>query len=291
MMNLREYFERIGYSGPFKKPDLETLNTIHRCHILSVPFENLSIHCGEKITMDLDTIFNKIVRRGRGGWCCENNLLFSWVLKELGYDTTMLGAKVFNSLTKEYSPTESHLINKVIIAGKPYIADVSFGVSCQIWEPLELISGKGQPQLPGLFQLVEHEGTWVLFKTGRKILIPNKSFVSSSLLDKALTKTIYCFTLAPRSIDHFLQTTEHLQTSPDSLFTNKSICSLQTDTGFRAVIGWTYSEVIYNYQEGHDLYEMSTIPDEEVEEVLKEKFGVALEHQLASVNNKLCLTL
>ncbi|MBN3316654.1 ARY1 protein, partial [Atractosteus spatula] len=266
MMNLREYFERIGYSGPFKKPDLETLNTIHRCHILSVPFENLSIHCGEKITTDLDTIFNKIVRRGRGGWCCENNLLFSWVLKELGYDTTMLGAKVFNSLTKEYSPTESHLINKVIIAGKPYIADVSFGVSCQIREPLELISGKEQPQLPGLFQLVEHE-------------------------DKALTKTIYCFTLAPRRIDYFVQTTEQLQTSPDSLFTNKSICSLQTDTGFRAVIGWTYSEVTYNYQEGHDLYEMSTIPDKEVEEVLKEKFGVALEHKLASVNNKLCYTL
>ncbi|GAA6112084.1 arylamine N-acetyltransferase, pineal gland isozyme NAT-3-like, partial [Tachysurus ichikawai] len=82
----------------------------------------------------------------RGGWCCENNLLFSWVLREMGYKYTMLGSKVFNTLKNDFSPMDSHLINMVEIEGKPYIADVSFGVSCQIWYPLEMIAGKDQPQ-------------------------------------------------------------------------------------------------------------------------------------------------
>ncbi|KAK6479881.1 arylamine N-acetyltransferase [Huso huso] len=290
-MNLTEYFARIGYKEPSHKADLKTLTELHEHHIRSIPFENLSIHCGEKITLDLETIYNKLVRNKRGGWCCENNLLFSWVLKEMGYDITRLGSRVYDNLKDDYNPQESHLIAKVMIDGKPYIADVSFGVSSQIWQPLELISGKDQPQLPGVFRLVEDKGVWVLQKTGRKPHVPNESFAGSSLVNKSLSKKIYCFTMAPRNIDHFEQTCNFLQTSPESLFTNKSLCSLQTTTGFRAVIGWTYCEVTYNYQEGVDLVDVSTVPDEEVEKVLEEKFGVVLENKLVPVNNKACYNI
>ena len=105
------------------KLTLPTLCTIHKLHVMTVPFENLSIHCGEKITMDLKVIYKKIVLDHRGGWCCENNLLFSWVLREMGYKFTTLGARVFNTLKNDFNPMDSHLINLVEIDGKPYIAD------------------------------------------------------------------------------------------------------------------------------------------------------------------------
>ena len=38
-----EYFTRINYSGS-KEPTVEVLTELHRCHILSVPFENLSVY-------------------------------------------------------------------------------------------------------------------------------------------------------------------------------------------------------------------------------------------------------
>ncbi|GLD72798.1 arylamine N-acetyltransferase, pineal gland isozyme NAT-10-like protein [Lates japonicus] len=56
----------------------------------------------------------------------------------MGYTTT-LGSKVFNSTVNDFGPNDTHLINKVVIDGKAYIADVSFGVSYQLWAPLELI--------------------------------------------------------------------------------------------------------------------------------------------------------
>ncbi|KAJ8343280.1 hypothetical protein SKAU_G00306090 [Synaphobranchus kaupii] len=290
-MNLDSYFERIGFNDPFDKADLETLKNIHRQHILSIPFENLSIHCGEWITMDLESVYNKIVKINRGGWCCENNQLFSWVLKEMGYTYTTLGARVFNSFKNEFSPLESHLINKVLIDGKEYITDVSFGVSSQICHPIELVSGKDQPQLPGVFRLVEESGVWILEKTGRKPFIPNESFANSSLVNKSLTKQLYSFTLTPRGYDHFQNTTKFHQTSPESLFTNKSICSLQTPTGFKALIGWTYSEVTYNYQDGIDLFDMKDIANDEIDKVLKEEFSLSLLNKHTPKNMKAGYTL
>ncbi|XP_051576648.1 arylamine N-acetyltransferase, pineal gland isozyme NAT-10-like [Myxocyprinus asiaticus] len=284
-MDLKGYFKRIGFTGQDAKADFETLCTIHKLHVMNIPFENLSMHCGERNTMDLQIIYDKIVKSNRGGWCCENNLLFSWVLKEMGYKYTTLASKVFNRVN-DFNPMETHLINLVEIDGKPYLADVSFGVSCQIWHPLEMISGKDQPQPPGVFRLLNDGMRWILEKTGRKQLVQDEAFAHSNLIDKRLMKTIYCFTLTPRSSDHFLEACEYLQTSQDSLFMLKSICSLQTPTGFRALIGWTFSEVTFNPQEDSDLVDMKEIPDCEIEDLLREKFNLVLVNRFTPKNNK-----
>ena len=290
-MNLEEYFKRIGLQGSFDKPDLATLKLIHKQHVMSVPFENLSIHCGERITMDLEVIFNKIMRSSRGGWCMESNLLFGWVLRALGYDTTMLGARLPIRDTEDFEPTETHLLNKVVIDGKAYMADVSFGLSDQVLEPLELVSGKDQPQAPGVFHLTDKGGMWVLEKTSRKPEIPNPDFAKSSLVSRKDTRIIYCFTVLPREVEDFTEISHTLQKDPTSLFTNKSICSLQTPTGFRALVGWTYSEVAYNAEEGVDVFHMRRITDDEIEQILRGKFNIKLKNRLKPVSNKTWLKL
>ncbi|XP_059214644.1 arylamine N-acetyltransferase, pineal gland isozyme NAT-10-like isoform X2 [Centropristis striata] len=290
-MNLEEYFKKIGFHGSFDKLDLATLTLIHKQHVMSVPFENLSIHCGEKIIMDLEVIYNKIVRSDRGGWCLENNFLFGWVLREMGYDTTMLGSRVFNNVLNEFYPIETHLINKVVIDGKTFIADVSYGVSSQIWEPLELVCGKKQPQAGAIFRFTDKGDIWVLEKTSRKIEILNPDDVKSSLVDRKETKPLHCFTLVPRDPSHFFEANHTLQTDPTTRFTNKSICSLQTPTGFRALVGWTYSEVTYKPEEGVDVFDMRNITDDEIEQILREKFNINLRNKLQPANNKACYTL
>ncbi|CAN9506788.1 unnamed protein product [Ophioblennius macclurei] len=285
-MNLEDYFKRIGFHGSYDALDLSTLKLIHKQYVMSVPFENLSIHCGETITTDLQVIFDKIVRSQRGGWCMENNLLFGWALREMGYDTTTLGARVFNDSIQDFGPEESHLINKVIIDGKSYMADVSFGVSYQLWEPMEFVSGKDQPQAAGIFRLTDRGDVWILEKTARKPEVLNPEFAKSSLINREPTKQMYCFTLNPRQIDNFSKINHELQTDPASLFTNKSICSLQIATGFKALIGWTYSEVTYKPEEGVDVYDLREITDDEVEQVLKEQFNLVLQNKLKPVNKK-----
>nr|XP_033798678.1 arylamine N-acetyltransferase 1 [Geotrypetes seraphini] len=286
-MDLEKYFNRINYRGTHTKLDLDTLTEIFQHHIRAIPFENLSIHCGETIGLNVEATYDKIVLKKRGGWCMENNHLLSWVLKTMGYDITLLGANIYISTDDTYSPTMSHLLIRALINGKSYIVDAGFGASYQMWQPIELVSGKAYPQMPGIFFLTEIDGVWYLDKERRKQQLTNPSFSQSSLIEKHEYKKIYSFTLVARVVEEFLDISTHLQIAPDSLFTNKSICTLQLSDGLRALIGWTLCEIKYNYKENVDLMEFTTVKDEDMENTLKEKFKITLENKLIPVNNKM----
>ncbi|KAL2083212.1 hypothetical protein ACEWY4_020985 [Coilia grayii] len=284
-MDLQEYFQRIGFSGPFERPDLPALQLVHRLHVMTIPYENLSLHSQEQVTMELSQVFSKLVHQRRGGWCCESNLLFSWVLDQMGYTYTILGARVYSHHSQDFSELEEHIIIRVEVAGGSYIADVSFGLADQIWEPLELVSGKEQPQLSGTFCLKEKGDTWLLEKTSRTLFIPNVDFARFNL-SRGPVNPVFCFTLEPRQLEDFHATAHFLQTNPKSVYTNKSICSLATPTGYRALVGWVYSEVTFAYQETFDLMEICHITDAEVQDFLREKFGLPIIPNLALKNNK-----
>lgn len=283
-MDIKEYFARISYQGSHNKPDLATMSDIFQHHIQAVPFENLSIHCGEGIELDLEATYNKIVRKNRGGWCMENNYLLSWVLKTLGYNVTLLGAKVFVPELDAYPEEIDHLLLRVDLDGKSYIVDGGFGMAYQLWQPMELISGTDQPQTPGVFRFQEENGIWYLEKVKRKQWVLNQSTSTSQNVENEACRRIYLFTLQPRDIEEFRGCNAHLQTAPDSLFVTKSICSLQTADGIRALVGWKLTEMKYNYKDNMDLVEIRMIADEEMEKTLKEKFNVTLDKKFVPVN-------
>ncbi len=91
------YLARIGARRP-ETPDLPSLRELMRAHLATVPFENLSIHLGEVIELSDRALLGKIVDRRRGGFCYELNGAFAWLLRELGYRVTMLGARVYGGM-------------------------------------------------------------------------------------------------------------------------------------------------------------------------------------------------
>ena len=68
-MNLDNYLRRIDYHGS-RAVNADTLRAIQRAHLLAIPYENLDIHLGRTLPLDLEHIYTKIVeqRRGRRGW-------------------------------------------------------------------------------------------------------------------------------------------------------------------------------------------------------------------------------
>jgi N-hydroxyarylamine O-acetyltransferase len=70
------YAQRIGVELP-AAVDAGSLRDLHRAHLLAVPFENLSIHLAERISLAAPDLVDKIVRRRRGGFCYELNGLFA----------------------------------------------------------------------------------------------------------------------------------------------------------------------------------------------------------------------
>ncbi|MBA2519650.1 MAG: arylamine N-acetyltransferase, partial [Chloroflexia bacterium] len=82
---------RLGYGGP-TRPAATTLAGLHLAHLRAVPFENLDIARGQPISLQIADLFDKIVRRRRGGFCYELNGLFAALLRQLAFQVTLLGA-------------------------------------------------------------------------------------------------------------------------------------------------------------------------------------------------------
>lgn len=125
-MNLAAYFDRIGYAGS-RDASLATLRALHLQHVGAIPFENLDVLLGRGIRMDLESVEQKLVRDRRGGYCFEQNTLFAAVLRELGFHVTAFLARVRWNVPPENRTPLTHMILRVEVDGRPWLADVGFG--------------------------------------------------------------------------------------------------------------------------------------------------------------------
>ncbi|CAM4683232.1 unnamed protein product [Lepidochelys kempii] len=220
-MDVGAYLSRIGYQGP-TEPTLETLRGLHRCHLFSVPFESLSVHCGEPITLAPPLLYDKIVRRRRGGFCYENNGLFLWLLRALGFDVVGLAGRVRNRFTGRLGPPRDHLLLLARLGGQRFLCDVGFGDG--FLEPLRLEPGLEQPQEGSTFRLGLAGGVWVL----ERLRAPGGE-----------GRVLYTFTLEERELGDFAAMACYHQQAPSSLFACKSFCSLPQPGGGRLTyMGW-----------------------------------------------------
>ncbi len=160
--HLNAYLARIGYAGPHAAT-LETLRAVHALHPAAIPFENLNPLLGWPVALDIPAIQEKMVHEGRGGWCFEQNTLFRAALEALGFQVSSLAARVvWNAPPDAPVGPRSHMLLRVSIDGRDYLADVGFGGNV-LTGPLLLEPGPAQetPHEPHRLQQLE-DGTLVL---------------------------------------------------------------------------------------------------------------------------------
>jgi N-hydroxyarylamine O-acetyltransferase len=215
-MDTDAYLARIGYAGP-REPSLDVLRALHEAHLFAVPFETLSIHSGETIRLDEDWLFDKLVVRRRGGFCYELNGGFAALLDSLGFRVQRLAARVYKPDGELGIPFD-HMALRVDL-DEPWLADVGFG-DC-FFRPLRLGTEELQrdefheyriaPNGDAL-DIVEH-------RAGRE------------------PKPQYRLELDARELADFEPGCAHHQSSPESPFTRRAVCSILRRTGRVTVSG------------------------------------------------------
>jgi N-hydroxyarylamine O-acetyltransferase len=156
------YLRRIGYGGGLPlAPTLDTLGALHLHHAQAIAFENLDPLSGRPVNLDLPSLERKLVHDGRGGYCFEQNLLFSHVLREIGFRVTGLAARVLWNAPEGTVRMRSHMLLLIDLDGERYIADVGFG-GMTLTAPLRLLTNVAQPTPHEWFRLVEQDGDFVL---------------------------------------------------------------------------------------------------------------------------------
>jgi N-hydroxyarylamine O-acetyltransferase len=125
-MHLASYLQRIRLPEA-SGATLATLNRIVSHHTASIPFENLQVLLEQRIDLTPEAIHDKLVTRGRGGYCFEQNQLLQLALEALHFKVTCLSARVRWLLPREVTPPRTHLFLRVDMADGPWIADVGVG--------------------------------------------------------------------------------------------------------------------------------------------------------------------
>ena len=67
-MSVKDYLKRIGFRERIART-AETLAELQRCHMMSVPYESVDIWRGKADPLTYEAMYDKIVRRRRGGYC------------------------------------------------------------------------------------------------------------------------------------------------------------------------------------------------------------------------------
>ena len=253
-MNIEAYLRRINYAGPLE-PTAETLRALQVAHLFAVPFENLSIHAGEPIVLNEDALFCKIVENRRGGFCYEANGLFAGLLRDLGFDVTMLAAGVAKR-EGGFGPDFDHMTLMVTLAER-WLVDVGFGES--FLEPLLLDSRDEQVQGTGAFRIVEDNPYLILQRRDN-----GGDWVPQ-----------YRFTLQPHMFADYEQMCHFHQISPESHFTKAPLCSIATANGRSTLTGMRLITTAAQQRDEHAL-----TAREDFDRILRDKFGIVMKNRV-----------
>jgi N-hydroxyarylamine O-acetyltransferase len=231
------------------KADEHTLRLLQRQHLLTVPFENLDIHWNRPIVLDIEKFNAKIVNDKRGGFCYELNGLFNELLREIGFQTRLVSARVFNG--SGFTPEYDHAAIIVTIGELEYLADVGFGSFAT--EPLRFVPDIDQQDPAGVFQI--RRGDDGYFVVAKK--------------DGDNWRDEYMFQPLGRHLSEFADRCNFQQYSSDSHFTKGKLISILLDDGRK-----TLTDKSFIITKNDEKSETPVTSEEDFLRRLKHEFGI-----------------
>lgn len=250
-MDIQAYFRRIGYTGT-AEPTLSNLAAILRCHLETVPFENLDCWPkGKALTNDPAVLYEKVVLRRRGGVCFELNGLFYELLKAIGYDCYPV------SVRTHMRPGPTPITHEGIVAvvdGKKYYCDVGFGgpgpkgLVAMDTEDVQEIYGQ-------CFRVTREAHTVSILWFREDVWAPILSFADIANIPEDFSARLYYFS-----------------TAPESYFVVQRLANLCLPCGGSKALTNNHLTIRRN----GSVSQRDLQSEEEVTDVLREEFGLVL---------------
>ena len=219
-MHISRYLERIKYDGVVYN-DLSTLQSLYHNHIFTIPFETLDIYNHVPISLQIESLYQKVILGNRGGYCYELNVLFHHLLSVCGFKVSMVAGRLLHG--HGYGRPFEHMALIVEVEGKKWLLDAGYGDFAL--KPLAITPGEVQSDGRTTYQIIEK------IVDGEEYLAVGKWRPS-----KKTFRIEYIFTLTPRVLQEFSAMNHFHQTSSESHFARSLICSLPTPEGRVSII-------------------------------------------------------
>jgi N-hydroxyarylamine O-acetyltransferase len=260
------YLRRLGVEHPVW-PTVDVLRELQLRHLQTVPFENLSIHLGEEIVLEEKRLLDKVVGARRGGFCYELNGAFGALLGALGFDVTLLTARVSGAEGRLGIPYDHLALRVRTVDGGEWLADVGFGAHSHY--PLAFEARGEQVDPAGVFRVVEAGPDAAGVHGGHDVAR------AAADLDVVMDgRPEYRLERRPRVLGDFVSGAWWHSTSSTSHFMQSLVCSRVTQEGGRITLsGRTFK--VTGADGVREEWELGT--DEEVLAAYRERFGIELD--------------
>jgi N-hydroxyarylamine O-acetyltransferase len=230
---LPAYLARLGLDAR-PTADADGLARLQMAHRQTIGFENLDVRLGRPIRIDSDGAFDKLVTRRRGGYCFEQNRLFSDMLTAIGLPNRPLLARVYLGLPQGVVPPRTHVLLLVDLAGAPWVADAGFGAGYVPPMPLQdgmmVRSDDGAThRLRRIGERGDLSGEWLLERRGPVGAIDGRAAPHEDWQPQ------YGFDLSPVAPDDLEQCNHWTSTRADTRFLTLQIVSIALPEGFAAM--------------------------------------------------------
>ena len=204
----------------------EYLNRLVYAHQRYVVFENLDPFVYHRpVSLGIRDLYEKLIVRGRGGFCFELNALLTQLLRDLGYQAYGCMARILRN--KDFIPPVLHRGILIRLPEQLYFCDV----------------GYGGPMPPGAIAVEEGaelkargESYWM--ERADEIWWTVSRLTSAALEEKG----IQFYTVPQREVN-FLPLSGYCAHSPDSVFTQKLFLNRRTEGGSVNILGDVFTRV------------------------------------------------
>ncbi len=263
MAFIDEYFTRLGFNGE-ARADLATLKQLHLLHTCHIPFENLDVLLERPILLDDAHLFEKLVIARRGGYCYEQNGVFTRALRALGFTVQDLGARVVIANPPEMPP-RTHRLSLITLDDQQWLADVGFGGQT-LSTPIAFTPDTVQHTPHGSYRLTKSEEDYCL----------------ETLHDEGW-QALYRFDLAHQYPADYLMANHFVSRWPDSHFRHHLLLAKMRPDGGKITL---VNRRVTRYAPGLPAVTEQLASDDALYDCLVEECALSLTHPVHGVSRE-----
>lgn len=251
MNKIENFLKRIDLDA---KPELslEFFGKVQSHAVTAIAYENLDILEGKDLDLGADALYDKIVTRGRGGYCFELNGFLAAMLKEMGFAVSERFSRYLRGEAEV--PMRRHRVVVVTMADGDYMVDIGVGQIAPRF-PLKIEEGLVQEQNGESYKFLRDENHgWVLWD-----------------LHKGQWREYIAFNDDKTYEVDFVQPSFFCEKHPDSVFNKEPMIAIKTEKGRKTIDGRVYKEFVVD-----ELVHIEVdISDERMAELLEKDFKLS----------------
>lgn len=254
MENISCFFKRIGLDPRTEiVKNVDFLGLVQSNCVTHIAYENLDILENKPLDLSPEALFEKIVIRGRGGYCFELNGLLTHMFREMGFAVSERFARFLRG--EKEIPMRRHRVTVVHMEDGDYLCDIGVGqIAPRL--PLKIEENTVQTQNGETYRFTKDQRQgWILWDWHQNVWREYICFTDEAVFD----------------VD-FLQPSFFCEKHPDSPFNKDYMLAIKTEEGRRTIDGRTYKVF-----EGEKLVHIEEeLSDERLYSLLENEFRLTL---------------